>query len=60
MAEIIAGNLSAPTSIRVKASREAATALPKAEVTDFIAIVFAFIFICHFLPKNRMSSPQTT
>jgi hypothetical protein len=33
---------------------------PKGEVTDFIAVVFAFIFFCGFLPKNRMSSPKTT
>jgi hypothetical protein len=52
---------------RIQASREAATALPKAgalipkgEATDFITVTFTAIFFRHFLPKNRMSSPKTT
>jgi len=32
----------------------------KPETTDFIAFVLPLFFICHFLPKDRMSSLQTT
>jgi hypothetical protein len=33
---------------------------PEGEATASIAAALLFFFFCHFLPKNRVSSPQTT
>ena len=30
------------------------------EVTEYIAFALLDYFFCHFLPKNRMSSPEST
>jgi hypothetical protein len=34
------------------------TAVP--EVAEYVVFVLTIIFSCHFLPKNRMSSPKNT
>jgi hypothetical protein len=31
----------------------------RSEATDSIAVFLPLFFFCHFLPKNRMSSPKT-
>jgi hypothetical protein len=45
---------------RNPAVRPKVGAEPKGEATDSMAFALSFYFFLRFLPKNRMSSPETT